>query len=493
MDPGTTTSLAIPRPETDEELEKVVFELLGVRFPKVQVCSGHSTPWAAFCDAYFARSPVSIWIASRGYGGKTFMAGALAWMEAVTLRASVNLLGGSGEQSRRVHDYLKTFWMSPTAPKAALASDATATRTRLVWGNTVNALTASMANVSGPHPQRLRCDEVDVMDLDILEQALGQPMTKAGVTAHTVLSSARYEADGTLTEMMKRGRERGWAVHEWCWRETVEPHGWTPMAEVERQKLVISDAMWLVQYENQEPSPEGRAIVTEKVEEMFVGPEFTVGEGVEKHFEEPEEGAVYATGADWARDNHTTQIATLRVDVTPMRLVAYQWMRKRATPTMVAALNDRLLEYEGPAAHDKTGGGTYVADYIDDANIEDFIISGKSGKDLFANYVNAVEKGEVRAPRVANLYGEHKYVRNEDLFSHGADRGHPPDGVVAMALANHAAQWARVPVGLMRGGTEEVDPIKSQNEIAKKKELPEDASAVDRAIHQQGHYWPGGR
>jgi hypothetical protein len=57
------------------------------------VCPGHSTPWRAFCDAYFARTPVQVWVASRGFGGKSFLLSLLGLVEALTLGADTNLLG----------------------------------------------------------------------------------------------------------------------------------------------------------------------------------------------------------------------------------------------------------------------------------------------------------------------------------------------------------------------------------------------------------------
>jgi hypothetical protein len=122
-------------------------------------------PWEAFCDAYFARSPVTVWKASRGFGGKSQTLALLGNVEAATLRADVNVLGGTGQQSERVLEAMDRFWKHPTAPRDLLASEPAKKETRFVWGNVIRALMASTASVRGPHPQRLRMDEVDEMDL----------------------------------------------------------------------------------------------------------------------------------------------------------------------------------------------------------------------------------------------------------------------------------------------------------------------------------------
>lgn len=173
---------------TEAELKVFVNKAWGVDIPDVQVCQTHSTPWRAFCDAYFARHPVSVWKASRGFGGKSFSLAVLGLTEGVTLKADVNLLGGSGEQSRRILGYEQELWDYPNAPRSLLATEPGKTETKLSWGNTIKALMASQTSVRGPHPQRLRIDEGDEVKLSILDAALGQAMAKGDLLDQTVIS-----------------------------------------------------------------------------------------------------------------------------------------------------------------------------------------------------------------------------------------------------------------------------------------------------------------
>ena len=53
----------------------------------------------------------------------------------------------------------------------------------------------------------------------------------------------------------------------------------------------------------------------------------------------------------------------------------------------------------------------------------------------------AIERHEITAPRVEPFYSEHRFCRVDDVFG----SGHPPDTVVAMALAYHAFREARAP------------------------------------------------
>ena len=103
-------------------------------------------------------------------------------------------------------------------------------------------------------------------------------------------------------------------------------------------------------------------------------------------------------------------------------------------------LNDRMARYPGGAAHDHTGGGRVVGEYVT-APILDVDMVGQRRRDLFIDYFAAIERHEITAPRVEPFYSEHRFCRVDDVFG----SGHPPDTVVAMALAYHAFREARAP------------------------------------------------
>lgn len=421
----------------EEELRLFVAKAWGVHIPDVRMCPNHTTPWRAFADAYFARSPVSVWKASRGFGGKSYLLALLALTEAVTLKADVNVLGGSGEQSARVLAYMVKFWAHESAPRDLLASDPSKRETRLVWGNTIQALMASQASVRGPHPQRLRLDEVDEMPLDIFDAAMGQPMGKGDIAKQTVASSTHQHADGTMTEVLKRARENGWPVAEWCYRETMQPGGWLPASEVESKRTEVPAAMWDTEYDLQEPSPESRAIDPAAVTAMF---DRSLGEWEGRNGEyiecvAPVEKASYATGADWARKQDWTVIPTLRYDEHPARVVAFERTGRLPWPVMVGKFDARLVRYPGPGMHDGTGLGDVVAGYLKHAAAPMMMV-GRDRSDLLSDYISACEHGEMLSPHIRFMADEHKYASVDDVY--GA--GHLPDSISAMALAWRASK-----------------------------------------------------
>lgn len=440
------TKLAFKRwPQTDDELWNFVASVWGVRIPRVAVCPDHSAPFDAFADAYFARHDPVVWKASRGFGGKSFLLATLAITEAVCLKASATILGGSGAQSQNVHEYMQDFWRLPYAPRKLLESDPTKMRTCLRNGAEVMALLASTTSVRGPHPQRLRLDEVDEMEEFIFTSALGQPMTKNGVSAQTVISSTHHYPDKMMTQVLRRAREEGWKVHQWCYRENAlteaNPMGWLTAEDIEKKRLLVPKAMWDTEYELQEPSTEGRAFQTEKVESTFLKSLGEFGpDDDEVTIEEPESGVEYSTGADWAKENDWTIINTYKMKEKPWRLVCSERMRRRPWPVMIARLKDRVAKYPGPCVHDATGLGGVIEDYLaQELKPTGEVLTGQNRSSLFSEYVAALESGEFECPHIQWMYEDHKYALVTDLWG----SGHPPDSIVACALA-----WRGRTVGL---------------------------------------------
>lgn len=352
----------------------------------------------------------------------------LAHCEADTLAADVTILGGSGEQSQRVVEYLQRF---------SGDEENTQRRTRYMNGGLVTALMASSKSARGPHPQRMRLDEVDEMELAILDAAMGQPMSARGIPKQTVMSSTHHYPDATFSEVIRRAGEKGWPIYEWCYKETsAEPEGWLTQEEIESKRGEVTDSMWKAEYDLQEPSPEDRAILPEKVDACFskdLGErEGKLNEVIE--IEPPIEGAKYATGCDWAKKRNFTVIDTLRVDVRPMKRVAWQRTGRLPWPMMIAKFDAQVKRYQGTACHDATGIGDAPEDYKT-VEAEGVILVGQTRADVFTQYIAAIENGTILSPKIRYCESEHRYCTNDDLKG----SGHPPDSFVAGALAYRAA------------------------------------------------------
>lgn len=433
-------------PITDpEDLRLFTESAFGVRVPATAVCPGHSSPWEAFVEAYFARARVAVWHGSRGFSGKSTLLALLGLTEAVTLKAEVTIFGGSGLQSQRVHQAQVAMWNHPGAPRGRLVGDPLRRITRLTTGNEIQALTASTRAARGRHVSRMRVDEVDEIGWDLLQAVMGQTQSLVhptrAIPAQTVLSSTRQYADGTMARVLKMAAERGWAKREWCWKETISPHGWLAPEEVAAKRTEVTDQVWTTEYDLQEPNPEDRAFAPAAVAALFRR-ESGIHAGNEyAEFESPIRGAVYATGADWAREVDWTVLVTVRADSLPVRVVAWERMQRLPWPVMLARLEERLRRYPGAAAHDATGlGAALGADggFIavpPGSLLEDVVLQGRTRADLVSQYLLAIEHGHVAAPWIAVAEAEHRYAGLRDIYG----PGHLPDTICALALAWRAA------------------------------------------------------
>lgn len=451
-EPHQPTDLPIVR--DDDDLDRVLRDYLGVKLPATKCCDTHSTPWEAFHDAFFARSVAAIWKASRGLGGKSFTLATLGLTEALFLRADVNILGGSGIQSKRVLESMASLWEHHGAPRQVLTGGEPGSQVqKFVWGNKIQALMASSKSVRGPHPQRLRLDEVDEIKQRILDDALGQPMAKGGITSHVVGASTHQYPDGTMTAMIKRARtDPGWRFFEWCYRENLEPHGWLTVGEVQRKRALVTTSMWDTEFEGQEPSAEGRAIDTKKLDAAFQLATLAEGDQTTAIIERPDPAGKYANGSDWAKKRNHTVTVTIRKDVRPMRVVAITRTQKEPWPTMIGRASDTMKTYAGTNSHDNTGLGQVVHDLLT-VDSEAFNMVGRDRADLLSEYVAAIEHGDLVWPRIegdpnpalAAAYSEHKYATRDDLYKgskDGSGKHHLPDTISAAALAWRAAKAA---------------------------------------------------
>jgi hypothetical protein len=338
---------------TEGKLRLFVERSLGLRIPNVKICEDHSTPWQVFRDAYFAKDSIMVLEGSRGFAGKSMLLAALSYTEAATLGCDVNLLGGSGQQSSNVKEYMGQFIRRATAPRyengKPVCAEPTTYEIKFELGNVVRALMASQTSVRGPHPERLRMDECDEMPMEIFDAALGQTMDRNGVAAQTILSSTHQWPDGTFSQILKRAQEADppWPVHKICFRENLEPHGWLTQEMVNKKKREMSAAAWRSEVELQEPNPEDRAIFTEFVEQCFkkeLG-EYDDRDGEYIEIEAPVREGEYAHGADWGRKVDFSCIVTLRTDIKPVRIVAYRRGQRRPWPILAGWLDSQIERY----------------------------------------------------------------------------------------------------------------------------------------------------
>ena len=288
-------ALSVRPLETDYELQRWIELHLGIEISSRRVCEHHASPLQILADCYFARFPRSTLYGSRGFAGKSILLAVLSLTESITLGAGVTLLGGSGEQSMRVHAYMEgvdpampgTFWAHPNAPRWLRRTDPSKRETSLANNGYLRALMASQKSVRGPHPQRLRGDEIDEMEKSIWDAAQGQPMGTDRIPEQTMGSSTWQNPHGTMSAEMKEATEKGWPIYSICYRESIAA-GWLTEEAVDRKRATIPDYMWDTEYELGRPTARGDRVyisfhpientapVTDPGGDLLIGMDFNV-------------------------------------------------------------------------------------------------------------------------------------------------------------------------------------------------------------------------
>ena len=155
----------------------------GIRLANRPVCPEHATPWAAFRELYFREPSQALVVGPRG-GGKSFMAALRTHRRSrENPNHKTRILGGSLAQSAQIRDALEIAVRDGRGPwgwsDAESIAQAMVTRIEYRNGAEIEILAASSKSVRGPHVPDLDLDEIDEMDPEIHEAAVGMAMDSA--------------------------------------------------------------------------------------------------------------------------------------------------------------------------------------------------------------------------------------------------------------------------------------------------------------------------
>ncbi len=186
---------------------------LDLQVPGAALCDGGSSPldylWHAFHEPVGGKPDCVVW-ACRG-GGKTFYAAVATLLDLLFKPGiEVKLLGGSLDQSQRMHEHLRRLFEKPHL-RDRLDGRVTARGLRLLNGSTAEVLAQSHTAVRGARPQKLRCDEAELFDPEVWRAAqlcprsrrCGETWVHAGIEA---LSTA-HQPFGLMSELINSCRD----------------------------------------------------------------------------------------------------------------------------------------------------------------------------------------------------------------------------------------------------------------------------------------------
>ncbi|MHC4657827.1 MAG: phage terminase large subunit family protein [Planctomycetota bacterium] len=221
------STLRRTRPRQKRDLENYARVFLGIDIPDRKICPDHSSPmdylWhsfqADFAAERAANADAIVW-ANRA-GGKTKLAAVATLLDCVFKpNCQVRILGGSGEQSGRMYEYLTAFLRSGF--EDFLLGPVRKDKCSFTNGSAVEVLTQSPMSVRGQHIQKLRCDEVELFDEDVFAAAKFTTRSTAGLVPAMEVISTMHRPYGLMQRIVSSADDFGTPVFKWCLWEVVE-------------------------------------------------------------------------------------------------------------------------------------------------------------------------------------------------------------------------------------------------------------------------------
>jgi hypothetical protein len=209
----------------DDPLWRWVCFHTGIRIASEHVCADHHPPWEFFSFIHRERPPLALIHGPRGRGKSMLSALDAHKTCRDQPRHGVRILGGSKAQSEQIYRALRELVVYN---EEHLLSDNDAfeqvLKDRALYqnGSEIAILAASSRSVRGPHVPTLKLDEVDEIDSECREAAIGMCMNRRRVPASIVMTSTWHKVNGPMTGLLDRGRAGAFPLFTFCVFEILE-------------------------------------------------------------------------------------------------------------------------------------------------------------------------------------------------------------------------------------------------------------------------------
>ncbi len=470
----------------DDALYEYIKNVWGVVLPRTSHCPNCTAPFKVFADAFFARYPMIILKASRG-SGKSVLLALLSLVEQVQLNQYVMILGASEVQSKVVFNYFSQqhnrfpgkFWDFKNAPKGLQdKAEERVGQSRIITGGFIRCSAASPTSVYGQRPVRLRMDEIDLMDEQLIDGAIACCHPNGEIKSQILLSSTSYKNDGTMNKMIERAEERNREsiaeggglvipVYTFCYKDVLQtnnPDGYLTPELLSNMKKMVSKEQWERQFENGMPILDECVFTPEELLNLFDDQLLGFVENGEPIIHSGDPGPkseIYIRDEWWSRAEYVYHGADFgdRVDWTVLTSFAIPFDRDKPDVlfrfakygrwglTKSISEYDKLLAlHEGSASHDGTGIGQTVTELLEEASYE--VKWTRQNKEKGLNsLIEAIKCGKIRFPRIKALEKAFKTLTHEHVIG----KKHLPDEVASVLMAWDARSRIYLDGGLYGG------------------------------------------
>jgi hypothetical protein len=223
--PATLDQIQNTRPASANHLWHWVHKYTGIRIGRAKVCRKHHPPIDWLSDQWLNRPALILILGARG-SGKSFLEAILTHLESrFTPRMGTRILGGSKAQSLQIYGALSNSIRDGSGDLGSdrdsilkLLTDKAVYRN----GSQVSILAASPTSVRGPHVPSLRLDEVDEIDPEIREAAMGMAMEIGGVPATVSMTSTWHRIAGPMATLLERAENGEFPSYTTCTFDVLE-------------------------------------------------------------------------------------------------------------------------------------------------------------------------------------------------------------------------------------------------------------------------------
>lgn len=403
--------------------------------------------------------------------------GTLALTEQVSMGAEVMILGGSSTQAKKVFEYISQkntrfegmFWQSENAPKALqdIKSELQES-SKIITGGVIKCMPASQTSIYGQRPSRLRIDEADVCDLELIDGAIpcAHPVHKKDIKEQILISSTHYNVEGTLTTLIERAEETNKRhrmeciqkglpdpgpncvipVYEVCYKDALSDiGGYLTSDQLARMKSMVSPEVWRRQFENGEPSVDGAVFSGDDLDFVFdasLGDQISGDPGTHWTIDfekiQNKEFECYFHGVDWGLQIDSTVISTFACaskETDPDIMVSWVRPIKEIGITGHVHVYDSILgKYPGPGAHDGTGMSMFASELLQNPSHAVPWQQKKVVLEALNKFVAAVQQRKVKMPRIKFLERQLRGLTYEEAYGNK----HMPDCVASLVMAWYA-------------------------------------------------------
>jgi len=215
-------------PKHKEVLHFYIRAFLGYNIPRKKVCPDHCAPFTFVADMFFEKVRNSIAFANRT-GGKTLNIALLNQCD-MTFKEGCEIAsaGSTKDQAAKMYQYFSRFHIRNQNLYNLYAREPIKAYSEYKNLSTIEIVTGSLKGLNSKHPQKLRLDEVELMDWEVLQEGFSMPESTDDIMAQGCYSSTRKYESGTMQKLLDLAEAQSkiskgfFKIYNWCIWEALQ-------------------------------------------------------------------------------------------------------------------------------------------------------------------------------------------------------------------------------------------------------------------------------